>query len=169
MNTSIATSDLRQLGFVISRAAWGKKPSNMDNVLHVCMWVLDNMQTGHACLRWPSSVPIVFAPRLGAHRRADHSVSLQSLSCQCSGSHAAIGRSLVNCLGDRSWGSKWSSLPSPSPWQRLDSPAGIRCWPARGVGPWSPKRGHGHLTPRMWDTQPFQRDTQSQFYSESSP
>lgn len=58
-----------------------------------------------------------------------------------------------NCLGDRLWGSRWSSLPSPSPWRRLDSPAGIRFWLARGEGLWSPKRGCRHLTPRMLDTQ----------------
>lgn len=68
---------------------------------------------------------------------------------------------LVNCPGDRWWGSKWSSLPSPSPWQPLDSPTGIRCWPARGISLWSPKRGHRHLTPKMWDTQPSSGETLS--------
>lgn len=92
---------------------------------------------------------------------ADHSVSLQSLSRQCSGSHAAVGRSVVNFPGDRWWGSKWSSPPSPSPWQHLDSPAGNRCWPARGTSQWSPKRGHRHLIPRMWDIQPFPGETVS--------
>lgn len=35
----------------------GKKPSNTDNVLHVCIWVHDNIQTGRARLGWPSPVP----------------------------------------------------------------------------------------------------------------
>lgn len=127
----------------------------------MCIWVRDNIQTSRGRLGWPSPVLSAFAPCLGAHHRADHSVSLQSLSCQCSGSHAAVGLSVVNCPGDHWWGSKWSSPPSPSPWQHLDSPTGIRCWPARGISLWSPKRGHGHLTPRMWDTWPFQRETLS--------
>lgn len=76
------------------------------------------------------------------------SVSLQSPARQCSGSHAAVGLPDVNCPQDRWWGSKWSSPPSPSPWQHLDSPAGTRCWPARGIDPWSPKGGRGHFDTR---------------------
>lgn len=148
MNTSIATSDLRQLGFVISWAAWGKSlQKKKTSYICACEYWTACRQAALVC-----TGRHLIAPRPSAHRQADHSVSLQSLSCRCSGSRAAVGRSLFNCLGGRSWGSRWSSLPSPSPWQHLDSPAGTRCWLAHGEGLWSPKRGFRHLTPRMLDT-----------------
>lgn len=150
-NTSKATSILRQLDFVISWAAWEKafKHGHYPTCEHVRTWL-------HVVRQHLAALAIVcrhcVRTRLRAHRRADRSVSLQSLSCQCSGSHTAVSLTAVNCLGGHWWGSKWSSLPSPSLWQHPDSPTGIRFWPARGAGLWSPKRGHRHLTPRMLET-----------------
>lgn len=159
-NTSKATSILRQLGFVISWAAWEKAFKH--GHYPTCQHVRTRLHVVRQLLAALAIVcPHCVRTRLRAHHRADRSVSLQSLSCQCSGSHTAVSLTVVNCLGGHWWGSKWSSLPSPSLWQHPDSPAGIRFWPARGAGLWSPKRGHRHLTPRMLETLNPSKKTQS--------
>lgn len=63
-----------------------------------------------------------------------------SCLCQSSGSHAVVVTPPPPTTSPQGhwWGSKWSSRPSPSPWQGRDSPACIRCWQARGKGLWSP-------------------------------
>lgn len=104
-----------------------QQPPNTNNTLHLCIWVRGNIQSR---LCWPSTVPRVFAPRFELTTLC---LSLQSLTYQCSGSHSAVKWSLVNYLGGHWWGSKWSSLPSPSPWRHLDIPAGIHCWPTHGT------------------------------------